>query len=121
MKIREEIFEHPNWWQTNSPIRDLNETSEEFRARVAYLRYIEPNPRAVEEGFFEETQFDYETLDEYRARIREYYMSIDLGADEKCQDGYYLDPENVKKDMLGGELEFDTDWYTNHVNSTQAN
>lgn len=104
MKIRDEIFAHSDWWQTNFPINELNETDEEFDTRVAYLRYIEPNPMAVREGFFDSNKFEYETIDEYRARLREYYLSIDLGVNEKVQDGYYLDIENINKEILTGLL-----------------
>lgn len=118
MKMREEIFDHPDWWQTNFPISDLNETNEEFNTRIAYLRYIEPNPKAVDEGFFETTKFEYETIDEYRARLRKYYLSIDMNVDEKCQDGYYLDEENIKNDMLGSQLPFDKAWYQKYIDRT---
>ncbi len=116
MKVREEIFNHPDWWQTNFPITDLNETIEEFEIRVAYLRYIEPNPSAIEQGYYEREKLEYETIDEYRARIREYYLSIDMDVNEKFQDGYYLDDENIKNDMLGAELPFDKKWYQNYLN-----
>ena len=120
MKIREELFDHHDWWQAKFPIKDLDETPEEFEARVAYLKCIEPNPRAVEEGFFESKKFDYETIDEFRARIREFYLSIDMGVDEKGQDDYYRDEENIKKDMLGSQLSFNKEWYEDYLNRTSA-
>lgn len=121
MKIREELFDHPDWWQTKFAITDLNETNEEFEFRVKYLILIETNLQAVEEGFFEEEQFDYETIDEYRARIRQFNLSIDLGVNEKHQDGYYLVDESIKKDMLGSELPFNKDWYSNYLKKSQSN
>lgn len=121
MKIREELFDLPDWWQTKFAITDLNESKEEFENRIKYLKSIEPNPQAVEEGFFEEEQFDHETIDEYRARIRQFNLSIDLGINEKHQDGYYLDDENIKKDMLVSELPFNKEWYNNYLNKSQSN
>ena len=121
MKIREEIFNHRNWWQTKFAISDLNETKDEFMARVAYLNYIEPNQRAMHENYYENEQLDYETIDEYRARIIHYYKSIDMGVNEKVQDDYYRDEENIKKDMLGAELQFDKDWYANYLKKNQSN
>lgn len=118
MKIREELFEHPDWQKTNIAISDLNETDKEFKNRVAYLNYIEPNPNAIKENFYEREKFDYETTDEYRARRRAFYLSIDMDVDEKCQDGYYIDEENIKKDMLGSQLAFDKNWYQNYLNRT---
>lgn len=65
MKIRDEIFNHPDWWQTKFPITDFNETHEEFKNRVAYLNYIEPNTKAMQDAYYEEAKLDYETIDEY--------------------------------------------------------
>lgn len=119
--IREEIFEHPDWWQTKFPISDLNETAEEFNNRVAYLNYIEPNPIAISEDYYSESQLDYENIDEYRARRRDFFLSIDMDVDEKAQDGYYLDDENIRKDMLGSQISFDKAWYKNYLDKNQSN
>jgi hypothetical protein len=120
MKIREELFSHPDWWKTRQLI-DLNETKEEFQHRLEYLRYIEPNPSAVKEtGIGDEEQLDYETIDEYRARLRNDYMLVDMDVNEKFQDGYYIDEENVKKDMLGSELPFNKEWYQNYLDRTSS-
>ncbi len=40
MKIREELFDHPDWWKSQK-LRDLNETNDEFQARLDYLHSIE--------------------------------------------------------------------------------
>ena len=48
MKIWEELFDHPDWWKASHPIKDLNETIEEFGLRRDYLRSIEPNSKALE-------------------------------------------------------------------------
>lgn len=122
MKIRDEIFEHPDWWNTNFPIDELNETEEEFNLRVAYLNHIEPNSYAMSSGdFYAQYQLDYETLDEYRARMIEYYRFIDMGVDEKFQDGYYRDERNIKKDMLQGKLDFNKEWYENYLKKKHSN
>ena len=121
MEIREELFDHPDWWKSHQ-IFDLNETAEEFHIRLNYLRSIEPNPKALEEtAMGDEIRMDYETIDEFRARVRGFYLSIDLGVNEKYQDDYYSEDENIKKDMLGSELPFDKNWYGNYLNKTQSN
>lgn len=120
MKIRNEIFNHSDWWQTKFPIVDLNETPEEFKNRVAYLKYIEPNTKAMQDAYYEKDKLDYETIDEYRARRRQFFLSIDLGVDEKAQDGYYLDEENIKNDMLGSQISFDKNWYKDYLNKTSS-
>ncbi|MES2568119.1 MAG: hypothetical protein V4565_14685 [Bacteroidota bacterium] len=120
MEIREELFSHPDWWKTRQ-LMDLNETREEFHNRVNYLRWIEPNPLAIKEtGIGDDEKLDYETIDEYRARIRNDYMLVDTDCNEKSQDGYYMDEENVKKDMLGAELPFNKEWYLNYLNKTES-
>lgn len=120
MGIREEILDHPDWWQTRFPIKDLNETIEEFKNRVAYLNYIEPNSKAFIENYFDEDQLDYENIDEYRARRRHYFLSIDMDVDEKVQDGYYLEDENIKNDMLGAQISFNKEWYNGYLNKTSS-
>ena len=120
MKIREELFDHPDWWKKRKLV-DLNETNEEFQLRLNYLNYIEPNPSALKEkGIGDEEKLDYETIDEYRARMRNDYMLVDMDCNEKFQDGYYIDEENVKKDMLGSELPFNKEWYLNYLNKTES-
>lgn len=121
MKIREELFDHPDWWKTSHPIKNLNETIEEFGLRRNYLRSIEPNSKALEEtSFGDEIKLDYETVDEFRARVRGFYLSIDMGVNEKIQDGYYLDEENIKNDMLKGFISFDKEWFENYLNKTST-
>ena len=120
MEIREELFDHPDWWKSHQ-IFDLNETVEEFHIRLKYLRSIEPNPKALEEtAIGDEIRMDYETIDEFRARVRGFYLSIDLGVNEKYQDDYYSEDENIKKDMLGSELPFDKNWYGNYLNRVHS-
>lgn len=122
MKIREEIFEHPDWWKTNFPIYELNETEEEFQLRIDYLNYIEPNENTIKKGgFYSESQLEDETIDEYRARIIMFYKSIDMGVNEKYQDDYYQNEENIKKDMLKGELDFNRQWYENYLRNKHSN
>lgn len=120
MKIREELFDHPDWWQTRWPIEDLNETEEEFNARVKYLNSIEPNPSITAGDYFSETKLDFESIDEFRARKREFYLSFDSDVDEKSQDGYYRNEDNIKKDMLGSQLPFDRAWYKDFLNRNAA-
>jgi hypothetical protein len=118
MKIRKELFEHPDWWKLRR-IFDLNETLEELHIRVNYLRSIEPNSKAMEEtSIGDEIKLDYETIDEFRARVRDFYLSIDMGVNEKIQDGYYLNEENIKKDMLKGFIPFDKEWYQEYLDRT---
>ena len=116
MNIREELFDHHNWWKSEL-LTDLNETLEEFRARMDYLYSITPNPKAIAETTIGDTEkLEYESIDEYRARIRNDYLLIDMDVDEKFQDGYYEDEENIKKDMLGSQLPFDKNWYLDYLN-----
>lgn len=118
MKIREELFDHPDWWKSII-LSDLNETIEEFHNRLEYLRSIEPNPIAVSETTIgDDEKLDYESLDEYRARIRNDYMLVDMDCDEKAQDGYYFEDENIKNDMLGSQLPFDKIWYKYYIDKT---
>lgn len=121
MNIREELFDHPDWWQTKWPIEDLNETDEEFFARVKYLRSIEPNSSITNNEYYVEQQLDFESIDEYRARRREFFLSIDMDVDEKNQDGYYLDDENIKNDMLGSQINFNKEWYKNYIDKNESN
>lgn len=98
MKIREELFDHPDWWKTNYRINDLNETNEEFHNRIDYLRTIEPNPIAISETTIgDEEKLSYESVDEFRARLRNDYLLVDMGCNEEIQDGFYLYDENIKK------------------------
>jgi hypothetical protein len=120
MKIREELFDHPDWWQTRWPIEDLNETQDEFSARVDYLTSIEPNPLVTAGNYFSDSQLEFESIDEFRARKRELYLSTDSDVDEKAQDGYYRNEENIKKDMLGSQLPFNKVWYKDFLNRTSA-
>jgi len=121
MKIREELLNHPNWWKSQK-ITDLNETVDEFHERMDYLGSIEPNPKAIAETTIgHDKKLDYESIDEYRARIRNDYLLVDMDTDEKYQDGYYEESENVRKDMLGSQLPFDKKWYIDYLkkNSSQ--
>lgn len=78
MKIREEIFNHPDWWKSQK-LRDLSETNDEFHARFDYLQSIEPNPKAVAETTIgDDEKLDFESIDEYRARIRNDYLLVDM-------------------------------------------
>lgn len=120
MKIREELFEHPDWWKSQK-LKDLNETNDEFIARMEYLQSIEPNSKAIEETTIgDDIRMDYETIDEFRARIRNFYLLVDMDCDEKIQDGYYEEEENIKKDMLGSQLPFDREWYQEYLNKNSA-
>lgn len=120
MKLREELFSHPDWWKSII-LYDLNETMEEFHSRLDYLRSIEPNPKAVAETTIgEDEKLDYETIDEYRARIRNDYLLVDMDVNEKYQDGFYLEDHNIKNDILGSQLPFDKVWYQDYLNKTSA-
>ena len=120
MKIREELFNHPDWWKSKK-LMDLNETSEEFQARMEYLRSIDPNPKAIAETTIgDEEKLDFESIDEYRARLRNDYLLVDMDVNEKHQDGFYLEDENIKNDMLGSQLPFDKVWYQNYLNKNSA-
>lgn len=43
-----------------------------------------------------------------------------MGVDEKAQDGYYLDEENIKNDMLGAQISFNKEWYKDYLNKTSS-
>lgn len=61
-----------------------------------------------------------ETEDEFQERINHINQLCDYDVDEKCQDGYYLDEENIKKDMLKGFIPFDREWYEDYLKRTSA-
>lgn len=120
MKIREELLGHPDWWKSEM-LTDLNETIDEFQTRLDYLHSIQPNPKAIAETTIgDDEKLDYESIDEYRARIRNDYLLTDMDVDEKAQDGYYFDEENIKKDMLKGLIPFDKEWYGKYLNRNSS-
>lgn len=120
MKIREELLVHPEWWKSQRLI-DLNKTSDEFHARMEYLRSIEPNPNTIAETTIgDDERLDYESIDEYRARMRNDYLLVDMDCDEKVQDGYYEQDENIKNDILGYQLPFDKKWYLDYLNKNSS-
>lgn len=120
MKIREELFDHPDWWKSQK-LTDLNETNDEFHERIDYLHSIVPNPKAIAETTIgDDEKLDYESIDEYRARIRNDFLLVDMDCDEKIQDGYYEQDENFKNDMLGCQLPFDKKWYLDYLNRNSS-